>query len=146
MRFRDDKRDSSVEVNLTPLIDVVFLLLIFFMVTTTFRQETKLLLQLPESSSEQSLTETDTTLRVEISADGKYALKGPGEKKSRSLVSDDEDTLKRAITKLLKGKDKVDVVLMADRMTPYQAVTRAMDVCRQLGLVNFNLATEQKEK
>ena len=146
MKFRDENRNNNVEVNLTPLIDVVFLLLIFFMVTTTFRQETKLMLQLPESSSDQSLAENDKTLRVEISAEGKYALKGPGEKKSRSLVSDDEDTLKRAITDLVQDKNKIDVVLMADRKTPYQAVTRAMDVCRQLGLVNFNLATEQKDK
>jgi len=146
MRFRDETRNRDVEVNLTPLIDVVFLLLIFFMVTTTFRQETKLQIELPESSSEQSLSQTDNTLQVEINADGKFALKGPGEKKSRSLVSDDEDTLKRAINKLVQGKDDVDVVLMADRMTPYQAVARAMDVCRQLGLVNFNLATAQHSK
>lgn len=145
MRFRDENRDINVEVNLTPLIDVVFLLLIFFMVTTTFRQETKLQLQLPESSSDESLAQTDNSLRVEISADGKFALKGPGERKARALVSDDEDTLKRAITNLIKGKSDVDVVLMADRMTPYQAVARAMDACRQLGLVNFNLATEQQD-
>ncbi|RTZ61153.1 MAG: biopolymer transporter ExbD, partial [Gammaproteobacteria bacterium] len=76
MRFRDETRNRDVEVNLTPLIDVVFLLLIFFMVTTTFRQETKLQIELPESSSEQSLSQTDNTLQVEINADGKFALKG----------------------------------------------------------------------
>ena len=146
MRFRDESRSNGVEVNLTPLIDVVFLLLIFFMVTTTFRQETRLMLQLPESSSQAPLTKSDNTLVIEIDAGGKYALKAPGERKSRALVSDDSDTLKRAIANLVKGNKDVEVNLMADRSTPFQAVTRAMDACRQLDLVNFNLATEQKER
>ena len=51
MKFRRSRKPDS-GINLTPLIDVVFLLLIFFMVTTTFTQETRLLISLPEAGGE----------------------------------------------------------------------------------------------
>ncbi len=49
MKFRQARRELPA-LNLTPLIDIVFLLLIFFMVTTTFSRETRLLVSLPEAS------------------------------------------------------------------------------------------------
>ena len=52
MNFRPDrKKDDDVDVNLTPLIDVVFLLLIFFMVSTSFDRYAYLKVQLPEASN-----------------------------------------------------------------------------------------------
>ncbi|MEX0962598.1 MAG: biopolymer transporter ExbD, partial [Pseudohongiellaceae bacterium] len=48
MKFNRSKREE-LAINMTPLIDVVFLLLIFFMVTTTFSRETRLLVNLPEA-------------------------------------------------------------------------------------------------
>ena len=52
MKFSDRKEDETL-INLTPLIDVVFLLLIFFMVSTTFSKESQLRIKLPESSEEE---------------------------------------------------------------------------------------------
>ena len=60
MKFKRRIRDE-LTVNITPLIDVVFLLLIFFMVTTTFNRETRLLVNLPEANAE--LAET-TPMRI----------------------------------------------------------------------------------
>jgi len=51
MNLRPDRSDERVDVNLTPLIDVVFLLLIFFMVSTTFDRHAKLKVELPEASA-----------------------------------------------------------------------------------------------
>ena len=54
------RRDESPDINLTPLIDVVFLLLIFFMVSTTFKDDARIQVQLPEAQGQESLkAETD---------------------------------------------------------------------------------------
>ena len=79
--------DTTVE--LTPLIDVVFLLLIFFMVSTTFIRETQLKIDLPEAAGELQQVE-DQVLEVSISRDGEYSIN------SQLLVNSKIETLIRA--------------------------------------------------
>ena len=138
MNIRPGHKEESVEVNLTPLIDVVFLLLIFFMVTTTFDRHARLKVSLPESSSKatQQLAEP---LVLSIDAKGNYFLN------DRQLVNRQLDTLKQALQKTI-GKDKKDykdvaLVLRADANTPHQSVVRAMDAASQLGLTRLSIAT-----
>ena len=64
---------EEVNVNLTPLIDIVFLLLIFFMVSTTFTRERELTVELPEAVGESS-AETPQYIEIEVSQDGEYAV------------------------------------------------------------------------
>jgi biopolymer transport protein ExbD len=59
MNLRPGHKEDSVEVNLTPLIDVVFLLLIFFMVSTTFDRHAKLKVSLPEASTKATQQQND---------------------------------------------------------------------------------------
>ncbi len=138
MNLRPGHKEESVEVNLTPLIDVVFLLLIFFMVTTTFDRHARLKVSLPESSTKatQQLAEP---LVLSIDAKGNYFLN------DRQLVNRQLDTLKQALQKTI-GKDKKDykdvaLVLRADANTPHQSVVRAMDAASQLGLTRLSIAT-----
>ena len=87
MNFRRQKIEE-VSVNLTPLIDVVFLLLIFFMVSTTFTRETQLKLDLPEAvSGERVEDRTVKQLELTINAAGEMALN------ERTLISSDLKTL-----------------------------------------------------
>ena len=74
MKFKRRILDEP-SINLTPLIDVVFLLLIFFMVTTTFIRETRLQVNLPEAEAETQSTQTDR-LEIVVSRDGSFALNG----------------------------------------------------------------------
>ena len=74
MKFRRQRRDE-VGVNLTPLIDVVFLLLIFFMVSTTFTRETQLSIDLPEASGQPQET-TDERIEILIDESGSYRVNG----------------------------------------------------------------------
>ncbi|MEX2320333.1 MAG: biopolymer transporter ExbD, partial [Saccharospirillum sp.] len=72
MRFRRSRQEEA-QVNLTPLIDVVFLLLIFFMVSTTFTRETQLQIDLPESSSDAVLGD-ERPIEIQVDAQGQYAV------------------------------------------------------------------------
>lgn len=138
MNLRPGHKEESVEVNLTPLIDVVFLLLIFFMVTTTFDRHARLKVSLPESSSKATQQQAEP-LVLSIDAKGNYFLN------DRQLVNRQLDTLKQALQKTI-GRDNKDykdvaLVLRADANTPHQSVVRAMDAASQLGLTRLSIAT-----
>lgn len=139
MQFRHHRKDEP-EVNLTALIDVVFLLLIFFMVSTTFDRQSEISIELPEASG-KPLEKKKFVLEVNIDAQGRYFV-------NQQRVKDDRiSTLKRALRLTMAKHKKPQVIISADRNTPHQAVIRAMDAARQLGLVNLTFATtEAKEK
>ena len=138
MRLQTKRREEP-DVNLTPLIDVVFLLLIFFMVSTTFERETEISIELPEASGKQ--VETERQL-VEISIDekGRYFVN------REEVINTQLETLKRAIKKAAGDTAKPQVLLSADKATPHQAVITAMDAARQLGFVNLTFATSAPAK
>lgn len=138
MNLRPGHKEDSVEVNLTPLIDVVFLLLIFFMVSTTFDRHAKLKVALPEATTKATQQQNDP-LVLSIDAKGNYFLN------ERQIVNQQLGTLKQAILKTLSEKnlniEDVSLVLRADANTPHQAVVRAMDAASQLGLTKLSIAT-----
>ena len=136
MNLRPGHKEESVEVNLTPLIDVVFLLLIFFMVSTTFDRHAKLKVSLPESSA-KAAQQQNNPLVLSIDAKGNYFIN------DRQVVNKSLDTLKQAIQKTIDDKAIKDVamVLRADANTPHQFVVRAMDAASQLGLTKLSIAT-----
>lgn len=138
MNFKRQNRES-VEVNLTPLIDIVFLLLIFFMVSTTFTRENHLSIDLPEASAEASQNPPQA-IEILISAKGEYSIN------NQALVNHQLETLKRGLQKALAGRDTAPVIITADASTPYETVVRAMDAAGQLGLVNLSITTRQPGK
>ena len=131
-------RSEEPDVNLTPLIDVVFILLLFFMVSTTFQRESEINIELPEASAEP-VEEREETLELVIDAEGHYFID------EQQVVNTELETLKQAIQKFLGERSEIPVVIRADRMTPYESVVRAMDATAQLGLVQMSLATSQPE-
>lgn len=136
MQFRRQTNQDE-HINLTPLIDVVFLLLIFFMVSTTFTKETHLNINLPEASAEP-MTATDTkNIDITISATGDYEVNG------QVLVNKQAVTLKRALKKLSNNDNSLPLTVTADATTPHQAVVRAMDVAGQLGFGQLRITTRQ---
>lgn len=133
------KRDRDLEVNITPLIDVVFLLLIFFMVSTTFQRESEITIELPESSGEVAESEKKV-IEISIDNQGRFFI-------NQRMIKDTEiKTLKQAI-QIVRGQEKAPkLIISADRMTPHQSVVKAMDAARQLGLVHLTFATKQNDK
>ena len=131
--------EDEPEVNLTPLIDVVFLLLIFFMVSTTFEQQSRIQIELPEATPTPAETE-DESLEIVIDAQGRYFI---GE---LQVVNSELKTLKSAISKAVEGRESVTVIIRSDASTPYQAVITALDASSQLGLTQISLATSKIEE
>ena len=131
--------EDEPEVNLTPLIDVVFLLLIFFMVSTTFEQQSRIQIELPEATATAADTENET-LEIIIDAQGRYFI---GE---RQVVNSEVKTLKSAISKAVDGRESLTVIIRSDASTPYQAVITALDATSQLGLTQISLATSAIEE
>ena len=142
MKF-SDREEDDVQINLTPLIDVVFLLLIFFMVSTTFSKESELRIQLPESSDEPVEEQRNSVLEVEISADGVYAVKGPDDSSAKPLLETDRETLYRALAAASGNRSDLVTVIRADRRTPHESVVRAMDIMRRLGHTDITFSTQQ---
>lgn len=133
MKFARRTR-NEVDVNLTALIDVVFLLLIFFMVSTTFTRETHLSIDLPEASG-QPQPVASTQIEITVTRSGEYAVNG------EALVNTRLETLKRALEKVSGGNTTAPLVITADSATPHQAVVTAMDAAGQLGFVQLSITT-----
>ncbi len=133
------RRAEDPEINLTPLIDIVFLLLIFFMVSTTFVHESELEISLPESTSEVMSADSET-LEIAIDAGGRFALNG------KLLESAEREVLREALL-VHAAEDPAQLVLLrADELTPHRYVVRAMDVLAQIGMTRMSIATEYTEE
>lgn len=141
MNFGHQEEQDETGIELTPLIDVVFLLLIFFMISTTFTKETSLKINLPESAGDANI-EQPISVEVQIGAQSQYAIAASNDGVSKPLINSNRETLKRALIKF-KGQNKLLLVIRADRKAPHESVIRVMDVAQELGLSNVTFATKQ---
>lgn len=133
MRFADKEKDNQ-EINITPLIDVVFILLIFFMVTTTFVKEAKVSVNLPKATQEP-VVEKEQPYEIMIDSQGNFFVAG------KALASRRPSVLKQALQDLTRNNKNKALILRADANTPHQSVVTAMDTAAQLGLVKLSIAT-----
>ncbi len=129
------RRREELDINITPLIDVVFLLLIFFMVSTTFERESELGIELPETSAAGEPTRKGY-LEVSVDSKGRYYVDG------RPLVNTQAVTLVKAMRERAKELgENPPVVVSADGNAPHQAVMTVMDAAQQIGLDRLRFAT-----
>jgi len=139
MNLRPNRTDSP-DINLTPLIDVVFLLLIFFMVSTTFKDDARIKVQLPEAQGEEVSADEPQVLEIVIDGSGTFYVN------QRMVVDRKLKTLKKAIAGAAGEDREIPVVIKADAKTPHQAVMTAMDAASQLGLLRFAFAATRPDK
>ncbi len=132
-----DQDDNLID--LAPLIDVVFILLIFFMVSTTFMRESELEVTLPEASGKASETKP-STITITVDELGRYAIDG------KVLINNQTDTLKRALQREMQKYEKPSLLIQADGAAQHSAVVTVMDVAQQLGLYRMGIATRVEEK
>ena len=130
------RRRADNGINLTPLIDVVFLLLIFFMVTTTFTRESRLLIELPEADAEV-VDSAQVPVELVISRDGSYAVNG------QNLINRDIKTIMAALKDIAGEDGDTPLVITADAQAAHQAVVTAMDAAGRLGFTRLNITTQQ---
>lgn len=137
MKFKR-QAPEELELNLTPLIDVVFLLLIFFMVSTTFQKESEISLQLPRASDNPDAAVTDK-LEIVINAAGQFYVN------DQELLKSDVTSLQRALRELSGGNREMPLSIRADAQTPHQSVVTAMDAAAKLGMLRLSIATSRSE-
>ncbi len=138
MNFSTRPRDD-VDINLTPLIDVVFLLLIFFMVTTTFIRQSDLKIDLPQASAEPK-PQPEKMLELIIDASGRFYVDG------RGVINNRPETLIAALRKALNGRRDLPMTIRADARTPHQSVVTALDSAARIGLSRISIATTKAEQ
>jgi biopolymer transport protein ExbD len=137
LRLRHHVKEDPT-VDLTSLIDVVFLLLIFFMVSTTFERESVLKVDLPEASAVADREELPDSLELVIDGQGRMYLN------DQRVLDSEEGTIRAAIEQLAGESRDMPLVLRADRETPHHFVVTAMDVAAQLGFINLSIATDRQ--
>ena len=133
MNLRPAPREPA-DINLTPLIDVVFLLLIFFMVSTTFNRDSELSIELPAAAAEAQKRRPDS-IEVAVDAQGRFYVDG------RQLLNTQSKTLRQALENAAGENDSPPIIISADAKTPHQAVVQIMDAARVLGFVRLTFAT-----
>ena len=138
MNLRSKKQEEP-DVNLTPLIDVVFLMLIFFMVSTTFQRESVVKVELPKASLQEEVAK-ENLVEVTVNAAGEYYINRV------RVVNRKPATLKAAITKHAGTNTKRPFVIRADGQAPHQSVVTVMDVAGQLGFSRLSITTERQQE
>jgi len=137
MNFRSHSADDAdLGLELTPLIDVVFLLLIFFMVSSTFKDEARLALDLPESAADS--TALPKALEVVISADGQYHVNG------EAVDDANIESLKQMLKTAAAGRTDPTVVVSADRHASHGKVVTLLEAARQLNFLKISFTAERK--
>ncbi len=142
MKFRsaeNPRRKVRASLDLTPLIDVVFQLLIFFMLSSTFVVQSSIQIEMPQAAGSTNLERKDVS--VTLSTD-------PGGPDGGGLVYVDNDPIVHwaDLTERLAGlvTDQPDVTLMfrCDSAVPVERFVKAMGFARSVGIENFQIATQ----
>jgi biopolymer transport protein ExbD len=136
MRFRANRKPPLM-MDVTPLVDVVFLLLIFFMVTTTFSMDQGIKLDLPEADTAENTSPNKkiTDIRVVVDADGRYYIK-----KSEVQASQ----LAEALLAATQNQKDITIHVQADKNSSHGSIVYLMDTARKQNLTKFSLITLDK--
>jgi biopolymer transport protein ExbD len=134
MRHRSRDRIAVPEVNLAPLMDLVFILLIFFVVTATFTRDTGIRVNRPQASWTDSID--PLSLRVAITASGAVYVEG------RAV---DVPALRDRVAQLVTEDPEASVVLIADRELTAGRLVEVLDAARMAGAKNVAVATRRQE-
>lgn len=126
--------DDSVEIDMTPLIDMVFILLIFFIVATSFVRETGVDIDRPAASS--SVSKEKVSLLVGVTSAGKIFIEG------QEL---DIQNIKARMDTFLAEVPGGAVVIVADKSCPTGITIQVLDYCRLAGVKNISVAAKVGE-
>jgi biopolymer transport protein ExbD len=131
-----------VRIDMTPMVDVAFLLLIFFMSTTQFRPPEPIAVQLPLSTSEIHIPDTDTII-ITVNEDGLIYISSEA---GFDAMEVPEEALFQAIVDWRSRNPSSVVVIKGDRNASFGAIADLMDVLAETKTLRFNLMTDLKRK
>ena len=138
MTIQIKKGKALDSLTLTPLIDVVFLLLIFFLVATQFAQDDEQLpIQLPTASNALPMTLEPEELVISVGEDGTYVAQG-----KRLAIRDIENVVRQAVA---DNPQRQTVIIRGDRRVPFQHVVALLDLMHRLRVPSYRIAAEDPE-
>ena len=133
MTFRTSKKDIALD--LTPLVDVIFQLILFFMVSTTFDESTNISIELPQSSSKM-LMQDDRNFDIWIDKDGMYYIE--------EQVFDVNEVRKILEEQATKNPQTV-LHVNADQETSHRHIVFLLDIATELGLEELSIGTKTQK-
>ncbi len=134
IRSRRSRRNSGAEINMAPLIDMIFILLIFFLVTTSFVKESGVTIQRPVAKS--AIPGEKVNLLVEITADGTLYIDGK---------ITDIRSIRSRMSRFAVESPGGGVVIVADQASRTGLMIQALDQCRLAGVENISVAARKPE-
>ena len=129
-RFRS-REDGAHEIELTPMIDMVFILLIFFIVSTSFIREAGVVVERPAASTGEA---QEVQVVIAIDADNVLWLEGD---------TVDIRALGGRVSAMLVDRDNLGIIVAADIRSNSGVLVRVLDLCRQAGVANVSVATKE---
>ncbi len=136
MSVRIEKGDALRHINMTPMIDVVFLLLIFFLVATRLDEEDRQMdIVLPQASEAMPITAKPKELFVNVNREGEFQISG------QQLAREElEGTLRQAA---VDNPGRQTVIIRADKQCLFEHVVTVMDLCNRTGIASYRVATTE---
>ena len=133
-------RRIPIRIDMTPMVDVAFLLLIFFMSTTQFKPPEQIAVRLPASTSELLVPETDTII-LPVTHEGTFYISSENAADTQEVASED---LQNAIMEWRSQNPSAVVILKGDRDAAFGPVADLMDALAESKTLRFNLMTDVK--
>lgn len=133
MRIRSRQTETGEMINISSMLDVMFILIIFFLVTTTFKEEeVDHLVNLPVEARNQSLTQTAGNLiKINIRENGAYVVMG------RQVTEED---LSQWMDAEVNKKPELKVLIRCDQESKHLYLANVMSICRHVGVPKANIA------
>jgi len=139
MRIRSQDSESGEMINISSMLDVMFILIIFFLVTTTFKEEeVDHLVNLPVEARNQSLTQTAGNLiKINIRENGSYVVMG------RQIAEED---LAQWMGEQVEEKPDIKVLIRCDQDSKHLYLANVMSICRHVGVPKANIAVRTERQ
>ena len=129
------KRRTSSSLELAPLLDVLFLLIIFFSVSSTFIKESRFDIELPETGEVAGMSVSETSVGVYVDRYGKLSVGvGRGEKEPIS-----SSRLREKLSRMMIDQPETSVSIYGDKKVDYQSIISVMDICRERGIKRISI-------
>ncbi len=131
MRIRNPQEGDAGVINMSSLLDVMFILIIFFLATTTFQQDERdIKVNLPESAEGQALSSAAKVIVINVRADGTYVMA------SQEITV---EAMKTALFNAIQTDPQQKVLIRGDRQALHGHVAVAVSLCKRAGVHEANL-------
>ena len=129
------KQRTSSSLELAPLLDVLFLLIIFFSISSVFIKESRFDIELPETGEVAGISVSETSVGVYVDRYGKFSV-SVGKVEKESITS---SRLREKLSRVMLDHPETSVSIYGDKRVDYQSIVSVMDICRESGIKSISI-------